>query len=116
MILGDQFFDEDNEEEYTNRVPLPTDIGCGYTAAGEAYDEESDTNLIMMGEDDEEADDLNFKGYYAEKAAGGEGEEAEKYFDEETGAHFEFFDMVDRLKVLKEKRIQIDKAIEVENR
>ena len=43
-------------------------------------------------------------------------EEIDKYQCPETGAHFEFLDMVRRLKKLQSRRAVIDKAIEDEER
>ena len=86
-------------------VPFPTDMGLG------GFDEYSDgEDVLIVEEEEEEDEDGDFKGYYADKGD----EEVEKYFDEETGAHFEFFNMVERLNVLKVKRSQIDKSIAIE--
>ena len=54
-----------------------------------------------VGEDVENIDFDNFKGIYF-------GEEAKKYFDPHTGAHFEYFDFCKRLSRLKEHRAILD--------
>ena len=47
--------------------------------------------------DVEDIDPNNFKGIY-------EGEQKEKYYDPDTGAHFEYYDLCKRMAKLKELR------------
>ena len=58
----------------------------------------------MNIEKDSDVEDLdfgNFKGIY-------EGEQKEKYYDPDNGAHFEYYDLCKRMAKLKELRKQID--------
>jgi len=62
---------------------------------------------MQIPKEDSDVDDVdfgNFKGIYAE-------EQKEKYYDEATGAHFEYYDLCKRLAVLKEKRKIIDQQL-----
>ena len=69
-------------------------------------DELSDEEVDLYGEEeggdgDDKADLANYKGIYF-------GDDTKKYEDPETGAHFEFNDMINRLTQLKELRKKID--------
>lgn len=80
------------------------DVGLDVDAAN--LEELSDEEVDLYGEEEaageEEKGDLaNYKGIYF-------GDDTKKYEDPETGAHFEFNDMVGRLSQLKELRKKID--------
>lgn len=61
-------------------------------------------NLEKEDSDVEDLDFGNFKGIY-------DGEQKEKYYDPETGAHFEYFDLCKRIAKLKEIRNTIDQQL-----
>lgn len=64
-------------------------------------DEEADLYGAEEGGEEKDQDLANYKGIYF-------GDDTKKYEDPETGAHFEFNDMVGRLTQLKELRRKID--------
>jgi len=85
---------------------LRTEGDLGHDVEAANLDELSDEEVDLYGEEggegeDEKGDLANYKGIYF-------GDDTKKYEDPETGAHFEFNDMIARLNQLKELRKKID--------